>query len=289
MYCLDEELEYEKYPAKILIYSYEDKEVIPPHWHKNFELNYLLSGEWMVEIDEKVEKVCAPALISINCQEVHNLLPNDSTIAEKIAVIFDDAFLEKYQFDLNAQIIKVEDSLHPTEHVRELMEKLFFIYKEHHPFDSQEKINLIGRHYRDLQVKGIVYDLMYEILSYYVEPKQFKNKKQDYYRIRFQKVSKYISQHYMENITLEDVAQVMGVTREHCAREFKIHTQRTFKEYLTRCRILRAFPLLRDTDMNITEIARKTGFPNVRAFNKGFKDIFEMMPREKREQMKKIR
>ena len=287
MYCLDEAFEYEKCPVKILIYTHEMKDFVPKHWHRNFELNYIISGIWQIEVSGKSKQAGPGDFVCINSQEEHQLVPLCEQQAEKIMVIFDTGLMENCHFNEDTQKIYIDESIHNTERMKQLMLKLFEIYNQRLQSDQVKKIYVFKIPYEYLQVMGIVYDLLYELLKYYVRPKE-RLGRTDNAQEKMRAAEKYIAMHYMENISLGDVAEVLGITREHCTRLFKKWTNLTFKEYLSRTRILRAYPLLRDTDKSMTEISRITGFPNARAFNKSFLEVFHIKPCELRKKLGNI-
>ena len=70
----------------------------------------------------------------------------------------------------------------------------------------------------------------------------------------------YLQEHYMESISLEDAAHHVSISKEYLARCFRQKMGITFVTYLNRYRIDRAKILLRQGELNLTEIALETGF-----------------------------
>lgn len=66
---------------------------------------------------------------------------------------------------------------------------------------------------------------------------------------------RYINVHYMENLSLEEVAAVSGFSKFHFTRIFKQYMNMTFYEYLNSKRVKRAEELLYDKKMSITDVA----------------------------------
>lgn len=56
----------------------------------------------------------------------------------------------------------------------------------------------------------------------------------------------------------------------------------TFLRYLNEVRISHAGRLLMNTDMSISEVMSESGFTNQTIFNRLFKEIYEMTPRQAR-------
>ena len=93
----------------------------------------------------------------------------------------------------------------------------------------------------------------------------------------------YINDHLTEPLKLNDLAHAANMSRSHLSAHFKLMTGVSPYEYLIIQRIELAVRLLRDTSLSVTEIARKSGFTNLANFNKAFKRITGMTPREYRQ------
>lgn len=90
----------------------------------------------------------------------------------------------------------------------------------------------------------------------------------------------YVNEHYTEKLSLEDAADYVGFSREYFCRFFKQHMGLTFLRYLNEVRISHAGRLLSSTDLSISEIMNTCGFTNQTIFNRLFKEIYGMTPRQ---------
>lgn len=82
----------------------------------------------------------------------------------------------------------------------------------------------------------------------------------------------YINNHYMENLTLNDVADFSGFSRFYFSRSFKKQTGFSFKDYLCEKRLQVASELLTGTNTPMKDIAIQSGFGSVATFNRVFRD-----------------
>lgn len=89
-------------------------------------------------------------------------------------------------------------------------------------------------------------------------------------------VYKYINGHYQENVGLADVSRQLGRNPSYVSRLIKECTGKNFTSLLTARRMEAAKHLLKNTNLKIAEIAEKTGYPNVRYFNRVFKTSMNM-------------
>jgi len=88
----------------------------------------------------------------------------------------------------------------------------------------------------------------------------------------------YLEHHLAEKISLKELEDETGMSMSSLNRHFKRVTGVPPLEYHLRQRIRRACTLLRQTDLNITEIAFKTGFDDSNYFARQFRRVTGMTP-----------
>ena len=93
----------------------------------------------------------------------------------------------------------------------------------------------------------------------------------------------YISQHFPEALTLEEVAEQVHLNPAYFSTVFKQSTGSSFKEYLTMIRIEESKRLLANTDYTILDIAIAAGFEDQGYFAKVFKKYTGLTPRQYRQ------
>ena len=99
----------------------------------------------------------------------------------------------------------------------------------------------------------------------------------DYYGYVY-KILCYVDMHYSENITMNDLSAVAGLSPDYMARKFKSALHMTPSEYVRKFRIARAMELLCTTDLSVAEVARRTGFSDVSLFSRVFKQSVGLPP-----------
>ena len=95
----------------------------------------------------------------------------------------------------------------------------------------------------------------------------------------------YMAQHYMDEITVEQLAKECFLSVPYFRRVFKRCTRTSPMSYLAEVRLKMAAVLLRTTDDPISEIALNVGFITLSAFNRKFHDYYGMPPREWRKSL----
>lgn len=106
---------------------------------------------------------------------------------------------------------------------------------------------------------------------------------------RVLKVKNYIAKNYTEEIRLNTLADIAGMSPSAFSRFFKSHTGRTLSEYIIEQRLGYASRMLVDTTNSVAEICYACGFNNLSNFNRIFKKKKNCSPTEFRENYHKTR
>jgi len=91
-------------------------------------------------------------------------------------------------------------------------------------------------------------------------------------------IKEYLSEHYSEEVSLDTLADLTGYSKTYLCRIFRENTGMTINTYLNKVRIGNAAQLLANTDMDLVEVGRRTGYNNVFHFIKTFKKIVGIPP-----------
>ena len=89
---------------------------------------------------------------------------------------------------------------------------------------------------------------------------------------------KYISNHFAENIRLEDLAREAQLSKYHFLRKFHQEIGMTPGAYLKRYRIVQAMDQLTGTRHTIKEIGQRVGYRDPAAFSRAFTQIAGTQP-----------
>ncbi|MBE6553773.1 MAG: helix-turn-helix domain-containing protein [Ruminococcaceae bacterium] len=90
----------------------------------------------------------------------------------------------------------------------------------------------------------------------------------------------YLKENYQYNISMQEVAEVFGMSYYHFSRFFKKLTNKKFNEYLLELRLNYAQKKLLQENKSISEVALECGFEYVSYFIQKFKAKNGMTPRE---------
>ncbi|GGG91874.1 AraC family transcriptional regulator [Parapedobacter pyrenivorans] len=95
---------------------------------------------------------------------------------------------------------------------------------------------------------------------------------------RINNIYDFALQHFRQRISLDEVAEVAGMSSNAFCRYFKSRTGKTFSQFLIEIRVGHACKLLIENNMNVKQICYESGFHNFAGFHKYFKQITGKSP-----------
>lgn len=94
-----------------------------------------------------------------------------------------------------------------------------------------------------------------------------------------EKAVKYVvSNMKRSELSVEELSSHLGMSRVHLYKKLKTTTGKTPIEFIRLIRLKRAAQLLRESQLNVSEVAYQVGFNSPRNFSKYFRDEFGMLP-----------
>lgn len=94
-----------------------------------------------------------------------------------------------------------------------------------------------------------------------------------------EKAVKYVSDHLdSSELSVEELSDSLGMSRVRLYKKIKQITGKTPIEFIRVIRLKRAAQLLRESQLNVSEIAYRTGFNSPKVFSKYFKEEFGILP-----------
>jgi len=100
--------------------------------------------------------------------------------------------------------------------------------------------------------------------------------------VRLNKIYQFTLTEYTRQIKLEEVASLANMSTSAFCRYFKQRTRKTYIAFLNEVRIAQACKLLLNQDLTIAQICYQCGFNNLSHFNRVFKNINNVSPKDYR-------
>lgn len=254
-----------------LLRSEEKREL----WNPDFELLFLLRGTGRVSYEDgEVHSLPVGSVFAINRFQICDLDLDEDGLALSLCISAET--IAAFHIKLLKCEVKCQS----------------FFYME----NQQEKFDLIRRDmariflemYKNneeqpVYMKSRVTALLEDLLSYFTSEKKVEQGRSG--RERLQRASDYILQHYREEITLEDLADHLYLSRAYISRSFPRYFGVSFLEYVTQVRLAHAVQEMH-SGATLTEISYRNGFVNETAMIRAFRKYRGMTPSEYRKQMK---
>lgn len=97
---------------------------------------------------------------------------------------------------------------------------------------------------------------------------------------RINAIYAYTLAHFKEKISLKKIAEVSNISSNSFCRYFKVHTRKTYSNFLHELRVGHASKLLIENKLSISQICFESGFNNITNFYKTFKRFTGQTPLE---------
>lgn len=249
--------------------------VFPAHWHEHIEFLYVVKGEASMHCNSKPFAVRPGDLIVVNSNELH-YGENMSQDLAYYAIIVNPSLLHssstdtceaKYIAPITRNLILFNNKISCDSELMECIDSIILEYNK-------------KRTGFELAVKSSIYRLLVILLRNHVQKVLTQNEYDMRIRnlTRFNNVFEYIKQNYSEEIKPSYLAGMVNISLYHFCRLFREITGRTPIEYIHHVRINKSESLLKDTDLNISEIASSVGFNDINYFSRIFKKFKKVSP-----------
>ena len=260
----------------------------PIHNHEVFELNFVEHASGVRRIvgdsNEVIGDYDLVLITSPDLEHVWEQNTCDSDDIREITVQFyldmsDDGFLSRNPFYSLRKMLK--------EARKGLAFPMSAIMRVYQQLDTLSSVK--DGFYAVIQFMTILYELSHCSGARTLATSSFAKVEVESDSRRVLKVKNYIAKNYMDEIRLNTLADIAGMSPSAFSRFFKLHTGRNLSEYIIEMRLGYASRMLVDTAKSIAEISFQSGFNNLSNFNRIFKKKKGCLPSEFRENYHKTR
>lgn len=141
--------------------------------------------------------------------------------------------------------------------------------------------------YRVIKLMSILYELSIAENTKTLSSTSFAHSSTSSDSRRVQKVKAYIVDNFNQEIRLQELSDLVGMTPTAFSRFFKLRTGKTISDYIIDIRLGIASRKLVDSTMSIAEICYDCGFNNISNFNRIFKSRKGCSPKSFRDNYRK--
>lgn len=241
------------------IYQFEDW---GSHFHKNFELVYVIKGEVFCSANDKTALVKKDEFAMFLSNEIHFIKPCGDAVYW--VGVFSGDFVHSFEKQTK----------------NKTGEKLYFRCED--SILQYLKANLLTETTPPIY---ILKSCLYAVCNEYIKNIKLINLNNKNLTL-LNSVIDYIAENYKNKISLSVVAEKLGYNYYYLSKKFNKTFSMSFTEYLNSYRLEKALEMLTETDMNITDIAIESGFQSIRSFNEIFKNHTGTTPAKYRSELK---
>lgn len=267
----------------IAIYEMElNKNILgytPLHWHNHIQFTLVTKGDLYLTINQNSFHIKENNGIFINSACLHSASSYKSSNCTYIG------------FNISPDFFAASESIIQKKYVQPfLMSKSISSIEFDCSFPWKiEILKILSELYETYTNKDFGYELIIYCNVYKIWHLMIANTPNYAYDVntfcfvedqRIKNMMNFIHKNYKEKISLDDIANIGIISRAECCRLFKRMIHLTPFEYLITHRINQSILLLRNTDLNITEIAMEVGFGSVSYYIEKFRKQTSYTPKK---------
>jgi AraC-like DNA-binding protein len=251
------------------------------HYHQEFELSFITEGSGKRIVGDSVENFHPGDLIFIGPRIPHVWLSGSSSLKQRSGRTLESVYLLFNQSILPEGLTVLPEFKYVNRAIQ---------YSERGLRITGETLNHVSRIMLQLPYLSNMKRLMYfyEIMDmigrsdsfFYLASADYVKTKFHPANNRVKSIHEYMMKNYHEEMTLQQIADLVHMAPASVSRFFKTATGLTLFEYLNKIKIDLARQLLLNTDLSVVDISYDCGFNNLSHFNKQFKKFNQVSPRQ---------
>ena len=269
-----------------IVERHKNEFTYPVHRHRDFELNFIEHATGVQRIvGDSVEEIGEYDLVLIGSENLEHAWKQGRCMSNDIREItiqfsgdlFPESLLSKNQFSSIRQMLE-KARLGLSFPMKTIMEVYSIL---NGMVGMQEKFQ------QYLQFLVLMYKLSMSENAKVLASSSLVSLDKSLESDRVHIVKQYIDSHFMEDISLTTMADLVCMTPSAFSRFFKTRTGRALSDYIIDVRLGHAVRMLVDTSKSVSEICSECGFNNQSNFNRIFKSKRGLTPRDFRVAFKK--
>lgn len=247
---------------------------VPPHWHDELEVFWLMEGRVHVDIGEETHDISAGEGCFINAGVLHSVT----------GAIPEPCRFRSFVFDTSI-VSGMPGSVFDVKYVRPLVEKGPTFLRLDMAGTDEACLRAFQRAFAACEEETPEFEFrareaLTEMLLYVLKKCRLELTRTlpDTGEKRLKQMLEWMDAHIDQPVTLREIAASANVCPRECQRIFKRYLHVSPIEYMQRRRIFTAAQMLSDTDRAVTEIALDCGFASPSYFTRQFRRMVGAAP-----------
>ena len=246
--------------------------------HNFWEMVYVDSGIVEINTDEKFLVLKQGDIIFHKPDEFHTLNANKKTAANVFVTSFVCSSESIHFFDEKTMSVPSKLKKHISSIIEEYQETFYpmkaqvtrLSIKDNPPIGSQQMIKTYLEQFLILLIR---HEQDKRNLKVFPSKESMENH-------LVSEMMKWIDSNIYNDISISQICNELNYSRAYLSKIFKQETDYTILEYILQQKIKQAKKLIREKNMNFTQISDKLSFDNPHYFSRVFKRVTNMTPSE---------
>ena len=243
------------------------------HFHNYMEIGYCYHGDGTLDIEDRQYHYGDKMFTIIPANMPHTTESKPGNICK-----WEFLFIDIDEFIRNEM---VSNDLSADEVIRIVNKRGTLKTEANHPAMAKLVRNIIeecrnNAMYSNMSIKGYLMALVIEILR--LDDEREKAHKNMRLTRHIDAAIKYVDEHYKEDIKIEKMAKVCGLSESHFRRIFEESMNMKPADYINMIRIQKACSLIKKEDISMEDVGFRVGYQTPSTFNRNFKKITGMSP-----------
>lgn len=262
-------------PGSLVELEFITEKNIQFHWHENFELLFLISGETEIFVEEERYLLQSGDLILINTNRRHSYQGSSDLVMARFLISYNKV---RELLGMDHVLFWCNSSSDRNEAYGQLRRIISGILNQSLNRERKNQLYLNSLYYQMVHILSENFVLAPSHELY----REKEEKKDD----RIREIFSYIRNHYRQNLSLEDIAEHLCISSNYVSKYIKQKCGINFVELINSVRLAHAVEDMMYSEDSIMKIALENGFASVSAFNKVFKEAYDKTPSEFRKEHK---
>ena len=246
------------------------------HWHPEIELTWIMSGEMEYQINDAIYKLSAGDGIFGNSNSLHTGRRINGHQCTYLSITFHPRFLYGYENSIlqtkyvgfitsneSWASLALKQDVEWQKEILDVIKEIYELSKT--PEDDFE----LSVHRKLMYIWHRLY------LYYSVQPE--RGNKTLIHIQRLREILTFIHENFATDISLDEIAESISLSKSECCRFFKKHMDMTIFDYILYYKIQKSLPMLSE-DQSITDTALSVGFSSTSYYTQIFKRYMKCTP-----------
>jgi len=250
------------------------------HWHRDLEFILIKKGRMTYHVNGNLIELDENNGIMVNSRQIHHGCSREHKECEFICVLLSPELLQGSQWFYHNYVESVTNNfscpylhLSPEGWQADVLEKIEMLC---YCLDNRNDDNPADRlpYFKVIEIFCTVMEILYKHIPV---PQQAMNKESSEIT-SLKNMITYVEEHFMERLTLNDIAAAGVCCKSRCSLLFKKYLRDTPISYITKFRLRRSLTALLETDSSITDIAYEYGFGGASYYCETFRKYYGISP-----------